>query len=75
MPRIKPLVKKEKKIHPNLRCWLEDRYPLDLPDEALELFMDDFRPGHDRRELWTKHRPGEPYIEPALWLMRRKDTT
>ena len=58
-------------LHRNVLAWLQDTWPLPLPDEALELALDDFRPGHTRQEIWERHNPGKAYVDPWTWYARR----
>ena len=59
------------RLHPNIRAWLTDTWPLPLPDEELELFLDMASPDMPER-LWARNRPGEPFEERYIWLRRKK---
>jgi hypothetical protein len=72
MPRKPVKSKRARGLHPNLIAWLRDEWPLPVPDEALELALDDFRPGHTPEEIWAHYNPGKEFVHPWTWYGRRK---
>ena len=58
-------------LHPNLAAWLKDEWPLPIPEEALEIMIDPSPPDQYIR-LWAQHRPGEPFLEPWRWYIRKE---
>jgi len=69
---LKKRKSQEDKLHPNIRAWLTDTWPLPLPGvEELELIID-MHPLDLPEKLWARHRPGEVFEERYVWLRRRR---
>lgn len=69
MPR-RPRRTKPEPLHPNIAAWLNNVWPLPLPDETGVLLFDGGFGEFER--LWKRHNPNRPFIERWHWYCERE---